>query len=113
MAIATVVYPVQQAALIPGQIATSVGEFFDTRAELRGENTRLKADLLQASLRTAGPCRRQAGGRERLQKLLQMSQAANTSRHRPVGSFYLGATRFAEGVRRTASHPDVRTGLGR
>ena len=94
MAIATVVYPVQQAALIPGQIARSIGEFFDTRAELREENTRLKADLLQASLaQQAHVASRQES--ERLQKLLQMSQAANI-KAQASRVVYLGRDPFSQ-----------------
>lgn len=94
MAIATVVYPVQQAALIPGQIATSVSEFFDTRAELREENARLKADLLQATIaQQAHVASRQES--ERLQRLLQMSQAAST-KAQATRVVYLGRDPFSQ-----------------
>lgn len=94
MAIATVVYPVQQAALVPGQVATSIGEFFDTRAELRKENTQLKADLLQASLaQQAHIASRQET--ERLQKLLQLSQTAST-RAQASRVVYLGRDPFSQ-----------------
>lgn len=94
MAIATVVYPIQQAALVPGQAAKSVGEFFDTRAELREENTKLKAELLQASqAQQAHIAARQEA--DRLQKLLQMSQSAST-RAQATRVVYLGRDPFSQ-----------------
>lgn len=94
MAIATVVYPVQQAALIPAQLATSIGEFFDTRAELREENTKLKADLLQASqAQQAQIASKQET--ERLLKLLQISQNAPT-RAQGARVVYLGRDPFSQ-----------------
>ena len=74
-AIATVVYPVQYAARWPAQFAKSASEFFDSRTELRTENARLSADLLQASLaRQAQVASKQE--LERLSKLLQISQSS-------------------------------------
>ena len=46
MAIATVVYPLQELALVPGSAITSVGEFFESRAALRDENAALRKELL-------------------------------------------------------------------
>ena len=78
MAIATIVYPVQQAALLPGQMVTRMGQLFDTREDLRIENTRLKADLLTASqAQQALLATKQET--DRLQKLLQIAQTAPTN----------------------------------
>ncbi len=44
--IATVVYPIQQLALLPGAAIASAGEFFESRAALREENAVLKKQLL-------------------------------------------------------------------
>lgn len=94
MAIATVVYPVQQAALVPGQIAASIGEFFESRADLREENTRIKAELLQAAqAQQAHVAARQDA--ERLQRLLGMSQAAST-RAQATRVVYLGRDPFSQ-----------------
>jgi rod shape-determining protein MreC len=46
MTIATVVYPLQQLALVPGSAITAVGEFFESRAALREENAALRKELL-------------------------------------------------------------------
>lgn len=105
MGIATVVYPVQQAALVPAQIANRIGEFFDTRAELREENTKLKADLLQASqAQQAQIASRQES--ERLAKLLQISQTA-TTRAQAARIVYLGRDPFSQKafVDRAAAQP--------
>jgi len=75
--IATVVYPAQQAALVPEQVARSIGEFFESRGELRTENARLKAELLQATQAQHGYTAAKQES-ERLQKLLQVTQGATT-----------------------------------
>lgn len=94
MAIATVVYPVQQAALLPAQAVARVSELFETRAELREENKRLKADLLQASQgQQAQIAAKQES--ERLLKLLQMSQSAPT-RAQAARVVYMGRDAFSE-----------------
>jgi rod shape-determining protein MreC len=50
MGIATVVYPIQQIALVPGQAFASMGDFFQSRDSLRAENAKLRTDLLAASV---------------------------------------------------------------
>jgi rod shape-determining protein MreC len=45
-AIATVVHPVQQLALLPGSVIESAREFFDSRESLRVESAELKQQLL-------------------------------------------------------------------
>ena len=102
MAIATVVYPVQQAALLPAEAAARVGELFETRAELRDENKRLKSDLLQAS---QGQLAHSAAKQEsdRLLKLLQMSQSVPT-RAQAARVVYMGRDAFSQ-VPKRASHP--------
>ena len=94
MAIATVVYPMQQAALVPAQVATHAGEFFETRTELREENTRLKADLLQASqAQLAQTASKQEA--DRLSRLLQISQASPV-RAQAARVVYLGRDPFSQ-----------------
>jgi rod shape-determining protein MreC len=46
MGIATVVYPLQQLALVPSQVFGSIGDMFQSRASLREENAQLRNDLL-------------------------------------------------------------------
>ena len=94
MAIATVVYPVQQAALLPAQMATRVGEFFDTRDDLRAQNTRLKADLLQASQAQQAQVAAKLEA-DRLQKLLQIAQTPAT-RAQAARVVYLGRDPFSQ-----------------
>ncbi len=77
MAIATVVYPVQEAALLPAQMATRIGQFFDTRDDLRAENTKLKAELLVASQAQQSQVAAKQEA-DRLSKLLNISQTAQT-----------------------------------
>ncbi len=48
-AVATVTYPLQQAALAPGKILGRVGDFFVTQNKLQRENTELKQSLLKKS----------------------------------------------------------------
>jgi rod shape-determining protein MreC len=94
MAIATVVYPVQQAALLPAQAADQVADFFDSRALLRKENTQLKADLLQASqAQLAQVASKQEA--DRLAKLLQISQASPV-RAQAARVVYLGRDPFSQ-----------------
>ena len=94
MAIATVVYPVQQAALLPGQMATRMGEFFDTREDLRVENTKLKADLLTASqAQQAQVASKQEA--DRLQKLLLIAQTSPT-KAQAARVVYLGRDPFSQ-----------------
>ena len=94
MAIATVVYPMQQAALVPAQVAARGGEFFETRTELREENTRLKADLLQASqAQLAQTASKQEA--DRLSRLLQISQASPV-RAQAARVVYLGRDPFSQ-----------------
>jgi rod shape-determining protein MreC len=94
MAIATVVYPVQQAALVPAQLARSAGEFFDSRAELREENVRLKSELLQAAqAQQAQAASKQEA--ERLQKLLQIAQASPI-KAQAARVVYLGRDPFSQ-----------------
>ncbi len=94
MAIATVVYPVQQAALMPAQAAKSMGEFFDTRSELRDDNTRLKSELLQASqAQQAQIASKQEA--DRLAKLLQIVQASPVRAH-AAQVVYLGRDVFSQ-----------------
>jgi rod shape-determining protein MreC len=105
MAIATVVYPVQQAALVPAQMAKSIGEFFDTRSELRDENTRLKAELLQASqAQQAQVASKQEA--DKLSKLLQISQTSPV-RAQAARVVYLGRDPFSQKafVDRSAGQP--------
>ena len=105
MAIATVVYPVQQAALVPAQVAKSTGEFFDTRTELRDENTRLKTDLLQASqAQQAQIASKQEA--DRLAKLLQIAQTS-TVRAQAARVVYLGRDAFSQKafIDRSATQP--------
>ncbi len=94
MAIATVVYPVQQAALLPGQMAKHLGEFLDTREDLRVENTKLKAELLVASqAQQAQVASKQEA--DRLQKLLQVSQTS-TTKAQAAHVVYLGRDPFSQ-----------------
>jgi rod shape-determining protein MreC len=94
MAIATVVYPVQQAALVPAQAAKSIGEFFDTRNELRDENTRLKGELLQAAqAQQAQIASKQEA--DRLAKLLQIAQTSSV-RAQAARVVYLGRDVFSQ-----------------
>lgn len=105
MAIATVVYPVQQAALVPAQMLKSAGEFFDTRTELRDDNTRLKAELLQASqAQQAQVASKQEA--DKLSKLLQISQTSPV-RAQAARVVYLGRDPFSQKafVDRSASKP--------
>ena len=105
MAIATVVYPVQQAALVPAQLAKAMTEFFDTRSELRDENARLKEQLLQASpAQQAQVASRQET--DRLSKLLQISQTAPV-RSQAARVVYLGRDPFSQKafVDRSVSQP--------
>lgn len=94
MAIATVVYPVQQAALLPAQMATRFGEFFDTREDLRVQNTKLKADLLQASLAQQSQIAARIEA-DRLQKLLQISHTSIT-KAQAARVVYLGRDPFSQ-----------------
>jgi rod shape-determining protein MreC len=94
MAIATVVYPVQQAALVPAQAAKSMGEFFDTRTELREENARLKADLLQASQAQQAQIASKLEA-DRLAKLLQMVPPL-PARAQAARVVYLGRDAFSQ-----------------
>lgn len=105
MAIATVVYPVQQAALMPAQMAKSTGEFFDTRTELRDENTRLKAELLQASQAQQAQVASKLEA-DKLSKLLQISQTLPV-RAQAARVAYLGRDPFSQKafVGRSASQP--------
>jgi rod shape-determining protein MreC len=48
-AVATVTYPMQQAALAPGKIFDRIGDFFVTQNKLQRENTELKQSLLKKS----------------------------------------------------------------
>lgn len=105
MAIATVVYPVQQAALVPAQAAKSLGEFFDTRAELREENVRLKAELLLASqAQQAQVASKQEA--DRLAKLLNIVQAT-PARAQSARVVYLGRDVFSQKafIDRSAAQP--------
>ena len=47
--VAAVTYPLQQAALAPGQVIDRIGDFFVTQNKLREENTELKQTLLLRS----------------------------------------------------------------
>ena len=47
--VATVTYPLQQAALAPGDIVERIGNFFVTQNKLQRENTELKQTLLKKS----------------------------------------------------------------
>jgi rod shape-determining protein MreC len=47
IAIATVVYPLQQLALVPGNAISAAGEYFDSRETLRQENAELRTQLLE------------------------------------------------------------------
>ena len=94
MAIATVVYPVQQAALLPAQMATRFGEFFETRDDLRVQNTKLKADLLQASQAQQAQVASKIEA-DRLQKLLQISQTS-TTKAQAAQVVYLGRDPFSQ-----------------
>ena len=94
--IANAVDPVQQAARIPTQLARSAGEFFDTRAELRNDNSRLKAELLQASqAQQAQVASKQEA--DKLSKLLQISQTASVRAH-AARVAYLGRDPFSQKV---------------
>lgn len=105
MAIATVVYPVQQAALVPAQAAKNIGEFFDTRTELREENTRLKADLLQASQAQQAQIASKLQA-DRLAKLLQMVPPL-PARAQTARVVYLGRDAFSQKafIDRSATQP--------
>lgn len=94
MAIATVVYPVQQAALMPGQMVTRAGQFFDTREDLRVENTKLKAELLVASQAQQSQVAAKQET-DRLSKLLNISQTA-TTRAQAAQVVYLGRDPFSQ-----------------
>jgi rod shape-determining protein MreC len=48
-AVATVTYPLQQAALAPGDILSRIGDFFVTQNKLQRENTELKQTVLKRS----------------------------------------------------------------
>ena len=94
MAIATVVYPVQQAALIPAQAAKSVAELFETRSELREENSHLKSQLLQASQAQQAQLASKLEA-DRLSKLLQIVQASPV--HAQAAQVvYLGRDAFSQ-----------------
>ena len=67
----------QQAALLPAQMATRFGEFFDTREYRRVKNTNLKADLLPALLAQQAQIAATTE-EDRQQKLLQISQTSAT-----------------------------------
>jgi rod shape-determining protein MreC len=94
MAIATVVYPVQQAALLPAQVATRVGQFFDTRDDLRVENSKLKAELLVASQAQQSQLAAKQET-ERLSKLLNLAQTAPT-KAQAAKVVYLGRDPFSQ-----------------
>ena len=94
MAIATVVYPVQQAALLPAQMTTRIGQFFDTRDDLRVENTKLKAELLVASQAQQSQVAAKQEA-DRLSKLLNISQTGST-RAQAARVVYLGRDPFSQ-----------------
>ena len=94
MAIATVVYPVQQAALLPAQMVTRLGEFFDTREDLRIENAKLKSELLTASQAQQAQVASKLEA-ERLQKLLQLAQGS-PSKAQAARVVYLGRDPFSQ-----------------
>ncbi len=48
-AVATITYPLQQAALAPGDILSRIGDFFVTQNKLQRENTELKQTVLKRS----------------------------------------------------------------
>jgi len=94
MAIATVVYPVQQAALLPAQAAKSVAELFDTRSELREDNARLKMQLLQASQAQQAQLASKLEA-DRLSALLNIVQTS-TVRAQAAQVVYLGRDAFSQ-----------------
>ena len=94
MAIATVVYPVQQAALLPAHMATRAGQFFDTRDDLRVENTKLKAELLVASQAQHSQVAAKQEA-DRLSKLFNISQTAPT-KAQAARVVYLGRDPFSQ-----------------
>ncbi|MCC7066915.1 MAG: rod shape-determining protein MreC [Burkholderiales bacterium] len=94
MAIATVIYPVQQAALVPGVLARDMAEFFQSRTALRQENAALKAELLDAEQARQALTAAQLE-RERLQKLLQIAQTGAT-RAQATRVAYLGRDPFSQ-----------------
>lgn len=94
--IANVVDPVQEAARIPAQLARSASELFDTRAELRTDNIRLKSELLQASqAQQAQVASKQEA--DKLSKLLQITQTASV-RAQAARVAYLGRDPFSQKV---------------
>ncbi|MGL4230822.1 MAG: rod shape-determining protein MreC [Casimicrobium sp.] len=49
VSISTIVNPLQQLALVPGNALNSIGDFFETRTALRTENAELKKQLLESA----------------------------------------------------------------
>jgi rod shape-determining protein MreC len=71
--LATGLYPLQRAALVPRDVALDIAQFFASNASLRTENARLAKQNLQLSLTTSQL--QQADGENRhLRDLLQLQQ---------------------------------------
>ncbi|TAG05970.1 MAG: rod shape-determining protein MreC [Betaproteobacteria bacterium] len=96
MGIATVVHPLQQVALVPGELLDGASEFFDSRDKLRSENEQLKSQLLiagQAAQSAVGATNESA----RLTALLGASQAAQT-KAQISKVLYLGRDPFSQKI---------------
>jgi rod shape-determining protein MreC len=94
MAIATVVYPIQQVALIPGQGIDALGNFFQSRDALRKENEAMKVALLAAS-QAAQSSKAAQTEADRLNALLGAAKTAQT-KSQASRVLYLGRDPFSQ-----------------
>jgi rod shape-determining protein MreC len=94
MAIATVVYPIQQVALMPGQAIDGINNFFQSRDALRKENTEIRAELLAAS-QAAQSSKAAQMEAERLNALLGVAKTAQT-KSQASRVLYLGRDAFSQ-----------------
>ena len=94
MAVATVVYPVQQLALVPGRGFSSISEFFESRDALRTENEQLRAQLLGSSqsIQASGAAVIEAN---RLKDLLGAARGV-PAQSQPSKVLYLGRDSFSQ-----------------
>jgi rod shape-determining protein MreC len=96
MTIATVVYPVQQFALLPGRMLGSVDGFFESRDALRTENEKLRTQMLSMSQAAQASVVAQAEA-ARVTALLGATRAIETKAH-PSKVLYLGRDQFSQKI---------------
>ncbi len=96
MAIATVVYPIQQFALLPGRLLGSMDDFFDSRDALRVENEQLRTQMLLMSQAAQASVIAQTDA-ARANALLGVTRALET-RAQPSKVLYLGRDHFSQKI---------------